>query len=203
MKNFIFLPIFVGLIGSASAPSLAEQNHQANSWLKEPTEFLGIDLHSNFNKQLPACADSSIRPKSLCRTATSSHGRFEIRGLPYLPISPGYRLFADAPDGNLKELVLSGSANSLHLVSDMLTDRFGDPKTVTSRWVKMASGASFQSEVLKWDGERVVISFQRDESDLSSYEVKLSGFTYTTDTIDNQEIIGSKNSGKHPEHPEI
>jgi len=184
MKYLIFLTLFAGLIGPASAEDLVDKNYQPPSWLKEPTEFLGIDLHSDFNKQIPLCADNSSRPKTLCRLATSSPDRFEIRGLPYLPISPGYGMVAVAPHGKLTELVLSGSANSLHLVGDMLTDKFGEPGVVTSRWIKMSSGASFQSEVLKWEGEKVVMKFQRDEGNLSRYAVTVSVFTDATETLE-------------------
>ncbi|MGJ3438583.1 hypothetical protein AAZU54_01140 [Pseudomonas sp. Je.1.5.c] len=184
MKPFIFLSLFASLMGAASVPALADQDYQQTSWLKEPTEFLGVDLHSDFNKQIPLCTDNSSRPKTPCRLATSSPDRFEIRGLPYLPISPGYGMVAVAPHGKLTELVLSGSANSLHLVVDMLTDKFGEPGVVTSRWIKMSSGASFQSEVLKWEGEKVVMKFQRDEGNLSRYAVTVSVFTDATETLE-------------------
>jgi hypothetical protein len=184
MKPFIILAVCASLLSAAPAWAQTEQNARSSSWLKEPRDFLGIDLHSDFTAQVPPCPDESNRSKTLCRFATSSPDRFEIRGLPYLPISPGYELVAIASHGKLTELVLSGSANSLHLVTDMLTDKFGEPGVVTSRWIKMSSGASFQAEVLKWEGEKVVMKFQREESDLSRYAVTVSVYSDTTETLE-------------------
>jgi len=187
MKPFIILAVCASLLSAAPAWAQPELNERSSSWLKEPNDFLGIDLHGDFTAQMPSCPDESSSQKKLCRLATSSPDRFEIRGLPYLPISPGYGMVAVAPHGKLTELVLSGNANSLHLVGEMLTDKYGEPGVVTSRWIKMSSGASFQSEVVKWEGEKVVMKFQRDEGDLSRYTVTVSVFTDASETLEIEE----------------
>lgn len=146
----------------------------AATWTQEPTAFLGIDLQGNFLEQVEQCPSGSVRPTTLCRVASAQPNQFEVRGLPYLPISPGYSLIANLTDGKVSELVFSGNANSLYLVTEMLTDRFGEPGTQQSHWIKMSSGASYLAEVMSWKGENVAINFQRQESDLSRYAVTIS-----------------------------
>ncbi|MFP5426822.1 MAG: hypothetical protein ACLGJA_13345 [Gammaproteobacteria bacterium] len=143
-------------------------------WTQEPTAFLGIDLQGNFLEQIEECPSDSVRPTTLCRVASALPNQFEVRGLPYLPISPGYSLIASISDGKVNELVFSGNANSLYLVTEMLTDRFGEPGVQQSHWIKMSSGASYLSEVMSWKGENVAINFQRQESDLGRYAVTIS-----------------------------
>ncbi|MFG0630184.1 hypothetical protein [Pseudomonas sp. xss_2] len=142
-------------------------------WPQEPTDFLGIDLQGNFLEQVEECPSDSVRPITLCRVPTAQANQFEVRGLPYLPISPGYSLIASVTDGKVHELVFSGNANSLYLVTEMLTNRFGEPGLQQSHWIKMSSGASYLTEVMSWKGENVAINFQRQENDLGRYAVTI------------------------------
>ncbi len=150
----------------------AQQNTPA--WDLEPTSFLGINLQGDFLKQVAPCPVDIARPDKPCRVATADPNRFEVRGLPYLPISPGYELVATLADEQVQELVFSGNANSLNLVTDLLTEQFGQPTKLDSHWIKMASGASYLAEVLSWQGEKVSINFQRQEKDLGKYAVTFS-----------------------------
>ncbi|ANY86500.1 MULTISPECIES: hypothetical protein [Pseudomonas] len=181
MKFLPLLTVSVSLL--ATFPCLAA-NQAAHAWEQEPTSFLGIDLQGDFLMQVPECSADEARPATPCRVATSNPNSHEIHGLPYLPISPGYNLVANLVDGQLQELVFSGNANSLYLVTDMLTDQFDQPTQRESRWIKMNSGASYLTETLSWQGEKVLINFRRQEDDLSKYAVTLSNLPAQAMTSD-------------------
>ncbi|QQZ34547.1 hypothetical protein [Pseudomonas sp. SK2] len=173
MRSVLVLAAFASLFNTA-AWAQSGTSEPAPAWPKEPSAFLGIDIEGNFMEQVPTCPALPASPASLCRVATATADRFEVRGLPYLPISPGYELVVVAPNGKIKELVFSGNANSLYLVSEMLTEDFGEPGERTNRWVKLSSGASYQTEVYKWQGQKVGMRFQRQENDLGRYAVTVS-----------------------------
>lgn len=158
----------------ATLPAWADSRQAERVWTQEPSSFLGVDLQGDFLQQVAECPTDETRPTEPCRVATADPSRFEIHGLPYLPISPGYNLVATLADGQVRELVFSGNANSLHLVTDMLTERFGEPAERNSQWVKMKSGASYLTEVMNWKGDKVAINFQRQENDLGKYAVTFS-----------------------------
>ncbi|MFV3380258.1 MULTISPECIES: hypothetical protein [Pseudomonas] len=172
MKPLPLLTVSAGLLAMLPLWAGAQQNTPA--WDLEPTSFLGINLQGDFLKQVAPCPADIARPDKPCRVATTDPNRFEVRGLPYLPISPGYELVATLADGQVQELVFSGNANSLNLVTDLLTEQFGQPTKLDSHWIKMASGASYLAEVLSWQGEKVSINFQRQEKDLGKYAVTFS-----------------------------
>lgn len=162
----------------ASAPVWAQSTQLADRMVA-PSAFLGVDLQGDFMAEVPECAAGDDRPSELCRVATKKTGRFEVRGLPYLPISPGYKLFATVTDGVVSQLVLTGNANHLYLVKEMLTDKLGEPATSGTHWVKLKSGASYEAEVYTWSSEGVAVDFGRDLSDLGRYSV-----TFSTSILD-------------------
>ncbi|BFO03700.1 MULTISPECIES: hypothetical protein [Pseudomonas] len=172
MKPLPLLTVSAGLLAMLPLWTNAQQNSPA--WELEPTSFLGIDLQGDFLNQVAPCPADVARPDKPCRVATADPNRFEVRGLPYLPISPGYELVATLAGGRVQELVFSGNANSLNLVTDLLTEQFGQPTKQDSHWIKMTSGASYLAEVLSWQGEKVSINFQRQEKDLGKYAVTFS-----------------------------
>ncbi|MDR0208504.1 MAG: hypothetical protein LBJ33_04990 [Pseudomonas putida] len=172
MKPLPLLTVSAGLLAMLPLWAGAQQNTPA--WDLEPTSFLGINLQGDFLTQVAPCPADIARPDKPCRVATADPNRFEVRGLPYLPISPGYELVATLAEGQVQELVFSGNANSLNLVTDLLTEQFGQPTKQDSHWIKMASGASYLAEVLSWQGEKVSINFQRQEKDLGKYAVTFS-----------------------------
>ncbi|WP_207878788.1 hypothetical protein [Pseudomonas sp. 32_A] len=157
----------------ASAPVWAQSTQLADR-VMTPSAFLGVDLQGDFMTEVPECAAGDLRPSEPCRVATEKAGRFEVRGLPYLPISPGYKLFATVDGGAVSQLVLTGNANNLYLVKEMLTDKLGQPATSGTHWVKLKSGASYEAEVYKWNSEGVAVDFGRDLSDLGRYSVTFS-----------------------------
>lgn len=172
MRPLSLLAVSASLL--VALPAWAGPGQANRVWSQEPSSFLGIDLQGDFLKQVAECPTDDTRPTEPCRVATSDPDRFEIRGLPYLPISPGYSLVATLAGGQVSELVFSGNANSLYLVTDMLTERFGEPAEQNNRWIKMSSGASYLTEVMSWKGEKVAINFQRQEQDLGKYAVTVS-----------------------------
>lgn len=157
----------------ASVPVWAQTTQLADRVIT-PSTFLGVDLRGDFLTEVPECAAGNDRPNEPCRIATNKAGRFEVRGLPYLPISPGYKLFATVADGAVSQLVLTGNANSLYLVKEMLTDKLGEPATSGTHWVKLQSGASYEAEAYKWNTQGVAVDFGRDPSDLGRYSVTFS-----------------------------
>ncbi|ODB36027.1 hypothetical protein A9L43_04415 [Pseudomonas mosselii] len=145
-----------------------------SSWDKEPSEFLGIPLHGDFKAQTPACPDTPERQPTLCRSSTSTTDRFEIRGLPYVPISLGYQVFVTLQGNAIDELMLTGNASSLELVDDFLRDTFGQPGSSLSHRIQLESGATYEIKTSTWKGKKVAVHFQRDEDDLSRYAVIIS-----------------------------
>ncbi|WP_406821281.1 hypothetical protein ACJA3S_06915 [Pseudomonas sp. KnCO4] len=157
----------------ASAPVWAQSTQLADR-VVTPSAFLGVDLQGDFLTEVPECAEGDVRPTEPCRVATEKAGRFEVRGLPYLPISPGYKLFATVDGGAVSQLVLTGNANNLYLVKELLTDKLGQPATSGTHWVKLKSGANYEAEVYKWNSEGIAVNFGRDVSDLGRYSVIFS-----------------------------
>lgn len=151
--------------------TFAQSAHQPQTWDDEPSEFLGVPFQGDFKAQVPECPDSSPRQPTLCRTSTTDPDRYEIHGLPYLPISSGYQLFAALKGGAISQLMLTGNSSSLELVDDFLTDTLGRPGSSLSRRIQLSSGASYEMKTISWEGKRVAVHFQRNESDLSRYTV--------------------------------
>lgn len=174
MSPVPYLVACASLLAAASACAASGAIAPSPVWTQEPSNFLGIDLQGDFLQQVEECPAGIANPQTLCRVPTVDPASYEVRGLPYLPISPGYSLVANLENGKVSKLIFSGNANSLHLVSEMLTDRFGEPANQQSRWIKMSSGASFLTEVLQWKGERVNMDFQRQQDDLSRYAVTVA-----------------------------
>lgn len=164
----------------ASAPVWAQSTQLADR-VMTPSAFLGVDLQGDFMTEVPECVAGDLRPSEPCRVATEKAGRFEVRGLPYLPISPGYKLFATVDGGAVSQLVLTGNANNLYLVKEMLTDKLGQPATSGTHWVKLKSGASYEAEAYKWNTQGIAVDFGRDLSDLGRYSV-----TFSTSSFDNE-----------------
>lgn len=157
----------------ASAPVWAQSTQVADRVIT-PSVFPGVDLQGDFLSDVPECAAEKDYPSDPCRVPTKQAGRFEVRGLPYLPISPGYKLFATVNDGAISQLVLTGNANNLYLVKEMLIDKLGKPATSATHSVKLKSGASYEAEAYKWNIQGGAVDFSRDPSDLGRYSVIFS-----------------------------
>ncbi|CAI3797097.1 hypothetical protein GLGCALEP_01716 [Pseudomonas sp. MM221] len=175
-----------------SAPGWAQSTQMVDR-VMTPSAFLGVDLRGDFMTEVPECAAGDASPSEPCRVATRKAGRFEVRGLPYLPISPGYKLFATVDDGAVSQLVLTGNANNLYLVKEMLTDKLGRPATSATHWVKLKSGASYEAEISKWNTQGFAIDFGRDLSDLGRYSVTFSTSMAGTDVgqFNTEPVTGS------------
>ncbi|MNH29370.1 hypothetical protein D3C79_895970 [compost metagenome] len=76
---------------------------------------------------------------------------------------------------------MTGNANNLYLVKEMLTDKLGQPATSGTHWVKLKSGASYEAEAYKWNTQGIAVDFGRDLSDLGRYSV-----TFSTSSFDNE-----------------
>ena len=140
---------------------------------EKSSDFLGISFEKEFLKEVPICADEQ-KLDHLCRVSTSDPQKFEIRGLPYLPISPGYSLIATVDDGKISQLTLSGKAVSLELVEIMLTNHFGEPSTLQDVWEKTEAGPSFNNRMMTWSGNNIEVDFHRLKEDLGLYSVTVS-----------------------------
>lgn len=169
----------------ASAPVWAQSTQVADRVIA-PSAFLGVDLQGNFMAEVPECAAEDERPDEPCRVATNKAGEFEVRGLPYLPISPGYKLFATVNDGTVIQLVLTGNASNLYLVKEMLTEKLGKPATSATQWLKLKSGASYEADVYKWSTEGGAVDFARNPEDLGRYSVTFSSSSIGTEVGQNQ-----------------
>lgn len=163
--------VFAALL--ASAPVWAQSSLLAERVIT-PSTFLGVELQGDFMTEVPECAPEDENPAEACRVATKKAGQFEVRGLPYLPISPGYKLFATVNDGSVIRLVLTGKASNLYLVKEMLTEKLGKPVSSRPQWVRLKSGASYEAETFKWNTQGVAVDFGRNDNDLGQYSVIFS-----------------------------
>ncbi|MHC6226118.1 hypothetical protein ACYU03_15330 [Pseudomonas sp. X10] len=173
MKPLSLLLLSAGLIGALPVCA-TDRTAIITPWPQEPSTFLGVDLHGDFLEQVKECPAGVAKLEKICREITAAPDQHVIRGLPYLPIPPGYSLVAKLQQGRIEQLLFTGNASSLYLVTDMLTERYGQPAEQTSHWIKMKSGASYLNEVLTWKGEKVTINFQRIDDDLGKYAVTFS-----------------------------
>ena len=171
----------------------------AGAWESEPSEFLGVSLHGDFKAQIPECPDSRSRQAALCWTATQDQDRYEIHGLPYLPINSGYQLFAALKDGTVSQLMLTGNASSLDLVDDFLGDTLGQPSSSLTRRIKLSSGATYEMKTVSWEGKRIAVHFQRNESDLSRYTVTFTPSAADLKTLGMSSAV-STSSGESAGH---
>lgn len=176
----------------ASAPVWAQSAQYAEQTIT-PSSFLGVDLQGNFMIEVPECASADVQPSDVCRIETQKAGRFEVRGLPYLPISPNYKLFATVTDGAVNQLVLTGSASNLYLVKELLTNKLGKPSTMATQLVKLKSGASYEAEIYNWSTQGGAVNFERDPTDLGRYSVTFSTSEATTE-ISQKNIMPAKDS---------
>jgi len=177
----------------ASVPVCA-QSSQSIAQLFTPRALLGVGLQGDFMTEVKECAAENERHDQPCRIATKDAGRFEVRGLPYLPISPGYKLFATVSDGTVSRLVLTGNTGNLYLVKEMLTDKLGKPATSETRWIKLNSGASYETEAYKWNTEKMAIDFSQDPSDPGRYAVTFTASNTGENSDQNATITSAKSS---------
>jgi hypothetical protein len=192
-------PLSLALATLVSATgTFAQSAHHTQPWDDEPSEFLGVPFHGDFKAQVPECPDSSPRQQTLCRTSTTDPDRYEIHGLPYLPISSGYQLFAALKDGAVSQLMLTGNSSSLELVDDFLTDTLGQPGSSLNRRIQLSSGASYEMKTISWEGKRVAVHFQRNENDLSRYTV-----TFTPSAADLKTLGMSSATGVSRPEPAV
>ncbi|BBR53859.1 MULTISPECIES: hypothetical protein [Pseudomonas] len=140
---------------------------------KKSSDFLGISFKNEFLKETPTCVDEE-KADHLCRVPTSDPQKFEIRGLPYLPIHPGYSLIATVDDGKISQFTLSGKAVSLELVEIMLRHQFGEPSTTQDTWEKTGLGPSFNNRMMTWSGNGIEVDFHRLKEDFGRYSVTVS-----------------------------
>ncbi|HDS1758571.1 hypothetical protein [Pseudomonas sp. M5] len=189
-----YIPHSVVLAAAFAAAPVWAQSTQVADRVIAPSAFLGVDLQGNFMAEVPECSAEDERPDEPCRVATNKAGEFEVRGLPYLPISPGYKLFATVNDGTVIQLVLTGNASNLYLVKEMLTDKLGNPATSATQWVKLQSGASYEADAYKWNTEAGAVNFARDPGDLGRYSVTFSSSSIGTEVGQNQTSPATKSS---------
>lgn len=143
-----------------------------------PSAFLGVDLRGDFLTQTAECPADTPPPNEPCRVATGEADRFEVRGLPYLPISPGYKLHAIVTGRSISKLLLTGSTSNFYLVKELLLDQLGEPASTRTNRVQLTSGASYETEVYRWSANGVTVDFAKDIDNLSHYTVI---FTAPTD----------------------
>lgn len=175
-----------------SAPIWAKSN-QLTDRVITPSTFLGVDLQGDFISEVPECGPGDETLNNICRVATKKAGLFEVRGLPYLPISPGYKFFAAVKDGAVSQLVLTGKASNLYLIEEMLTDKLGMPTSSAPQWVQLKSGASYDAERIKWSTQGVAVEFGRDPNDLGRYLVTFSNSVMVGEIEQNEVVPVAEN----------
>lgn len=170
MKRSFPLAAIAGLLAAlAITPTIASAADH-----KETRGFLGIPLNSDIASTVPECEASNKRPVALCRVSTDNPNVFEVRGLPYLPITPGYKAFVTTVDGVANQILLTGTTSSFYLVRDMLSGNFGYEFNKTVKVVRLDTGANYEIEDLQWSTDDMTVDLNRDPVDLSKYTIKIS-----------------------------
>lgn len=140
---------------------------------EESSDFLGISFEKDFLKDVPICIDDNLTPE-LCRVSTADPQKFEVRGLPYLPITPGYRVFVTLENNKPINLVLSGKTSDFRMIHSMSERYFGEPTEIIDNWSWKNTSGSFNNISYHWKSESTGIVLLRNEEDLSTYSINIS-----------------------------
>lgn len=159
-----------GLIAAALGIALYSST---DSKPERSSEFLGISFEKDILKEIPICADEQD-PDQLCLVSTSNQNKFEIRGLPYLPITPGYKVFATLEEDQLAELVLSGKTENYNMVRSMAEAYLGEPTEEIENWLTNSRRGAYLHVTSLWKTESKIINLQREKDDLGKYSMSIS-----------------------------
>lgn len=162
--------------------ALAVDSNQPTAWPQEPKSFMGVDLQGDFLKNVDECSAGISTPAEPCRIATETPDKFLIQGAKSRRVLLGYQLLVHLSGNKIEKVVFTGPSNSSALVADILKTDYGLPTASKTNLVKMKSGATFDNEVLQWQGESLSISSKRNDEDLGTYSVV---FTNTPISISN------------------
>ncbi|MGX1126875.1 hypothetical protein [Pseudomonas sp. HLS-6 TE3448] len=171
--------------------ALAIDANQPTAWTQEPKTFMGVDLQGDFLKNVDECSASKSASTEPCRIATETPAKFLIQGAKSNRVLLGYQLIVHLSDNKIEKLVFAGPSNSSALVADMLRTDYGPPTASKINLVKMKSGATFDNEVLQWEGESISICSQRNDEDLGTYSVVLTNSPISISNLQNEEQSSS------------
>lgn len=73
----------------------------------------------------------------------------------------------------------------------MLRTDYGPPTDSTINLVETKSGTTFDNEILRWEGENLSISSQRNDEDLSTYSVVLTNSPISISNLQDEEQSSS------------
>lgn len=160
--------------------ALAIDGHQPASWHQEPKLFMGVDFQGDFLKNVPECSADVSASKLPCRVATETPAKYLVQGAKSRRVLLGYQTTVYLSGSKIEKLEFSGPSSSSALVAEMLRTDYGSPTASKINLVRMKSGAYFDNEALRWQGESLSISAQRNDEDLGTYSVM-----FTTTPISN------------------
>ncbi|MEF9898640.1 MAG: hypothetical protein RR736_11040 [Pseudomonas sp.] len=167
--------------------ALAADAVQLSPWAQEPTSFMGIDLQGDFLKDVEECPAATVTTQTLCRISTDTPDQYLIQGASSRRVLLGYQLVAQLSNGKIEKLVFSGPSNSSALVAEMLRTDYGPPSHSKTNLVKTRSGTMFDNEVLLWKGQKLSIESQRNDNDLSTYNVMFTNAPVSISNVQDAE----------------
>lgn len=166
-KSFAIIGLISAAIGITAFLSNEPQPEKSS-------DFLGISFDKDFLKEIPICIDDKSS-SDLCRAPTSEPQKFELRGLPYLPISPGYKAIVTLDNSNNPiKLLLSGKTQNFKNIHLMAERYFGEPTEIVDNWSWTSETGSFNNATYHWKTESTVIDLHRSEDDHSTYLINIS-----------------------------
>lgn len=171
--------------------ALAIDTNQPTAWIQEPKSFMGVNLQGDFLKNVDECSTSKSASTDPCRVATETPAKFLVQGAKSKRVLLGYQLIAYLSDNKIEKLVLVGPSSSSALVAEMLRTDYGPPTASTINLVETKSGTTFDNEVLRWEGENLSISSQRNDEDLSTYSVVLTNSPISISNLQDEEQSSS------------
>lgn len=158
------------------------------AWKDEPSSFLGISLDSTFPGAMQECPTKGsgalrfVDPGSTARMTTMCVGpafqnMYQIYAGPKLGF--GYELNAFTYDGRVGMFLLTSHVANFSAMKDLLSERFGAPRSKQSLAVTTKGGGKFTSERLTWSGKKVNIVLDQLSSDINTSSISVQTSAYT------------------------
>lgn len=171
------LALGLGVCAGASAAKKPTAAPVVQKWSKEPDSFLGIKFGAPSSVQ--ACPTKMIggtviagkvfpgitsidfdAVKSLngvCVDGTTSLGL--LRNTPDLGFS--YSVMMGTNDGATTDFTLTSDPSDFNTLAATFITRYGEPTNRAKSAVQTIGGATFENEVLQWQGEHVAIVMRK------------------------------------------
>jgi hypothetical protein len=153
----VLLEVTIGAHAQHSKQPKKRPDPAAASWTKEPESVLGIKLGQEVPADSPPPCDPPrySGPNGANRVMCIANRSAKVLLFDWQPIDFLERVSAVLQDGKVSSILLIAEHGNYIALKQMLIDRYGPPQRVHSNQAQTLSGATFDSETLKWLGRNV------------------------------------------------